>query len=447
MKPTRFIIGLLLLTLLLLFVALAPGAQAFDARAGDDVVIAADEVVDDDLYVSANTFTLDGVIKGDLIVVGSIITINGAVEGDIMGAGQTLIINGEVMDDARVAGLAITLGESGKIGDDLIGAGYSIDAQAGSSVGGDVVVVGNQIILAGSVSGDVGTASSSLALRGSVGGNVDADVGEATAQPPFSPFMFMPNAPTLPTVPAGLTVSGAQIAGTLTYSSPQEYTIPEGAAGAVNYNPVVMTPDETEEEEEVVKQPTLLDTVLKVIRWFITLLLLGLLLVWLLPKFMGRLATLLEEKPLPSLGWGAVAFIAALFVIFLLIMAVALLMMLFGLLTLGNLVGLTLAVGGWLIFTFTLAFVLVVVYLSKLLVSIWLGKLILRRVSANMAESRVWPLVVGLIIVVLITAIPWVGGLISFLISLLGLGAVWLWLQARVTSRQQPAEAIEAVDR
>jgi len=64
----------------LLALVLAPPAQAFDGRSGDKIVIAADEVVDDDLYVTAEEFTLDGTVNGDLIALGRIITVNGTVE-------------------------------------------------------------------------------------------------------------------------------------------------------------------------------------------------------------------------------------------------------------------------------------------------------------------------------------------------------------------------------
>src|SRR5215207_693378 len=71
-------------------------ASAFDGRSGENIVIASDEVIDDDLYVTARTFVLDGTVNGDLIAAGQTITINGTVEGDLMAAGQTIVVNGSV---------------------------------------------------------------------------------------------------------------------------------------------------------------------------------------------------------------------------------------------------------------------------------------------------------------------------------------------------------------
>src|SRR5687768_4284776 len=93
MVRTRPIIILALLLALVGLFAAAP-ARAADTRGGDQVVIGRDEVIDDDLYVAANTVTIDGTVKGDLVAFASQITINGTVMGDVLAAGQGVIING-----------------------------------------------------------------------------------------------------------------------------------------------------------------------------------------------------------------------------------------------------------------------------------------------------------------------------------------------------------------
>ena len=87
----------------LLVLTFATPARAFDGRGGDRVVIGADEVVDDDLYVGAEEFVLDGQVNGDLIAAGGTITINGTVDGDLMAAAQTVVVNGEVTGAIRMA--------------------------------------------------------------------------------------------------------------------------------------------------------------------------------------------------------------------------------------------------------------------------------------------------------------------------------------------------------
>lgn len=90
----KFISILSLITLLAL--TFATPAYAFDGRSGENVVIKSNEVIEDDVYVTANNFVLDGTVKGDLVVFGETITINGTVDGDLMAAGQTVIINGRL---------------------------------------------------------------------------------------------------------------------------------------------------------------------------------------------------------------------------------------------------------------------------------------------------------------------------------------------------------------
>lgn len=418
-------LGLVVLAAVLL-ATLAPAVRAFESRSGDTVVIGADEVVNDDLYVIADTFTLDGTVKGDVVVMGSTITINGVVEGDLIGGGQSLIINGVVQDDARVGGAAITVGAKGQVGDDLVGGGWSLETQPGSTVGGDLVFAGQQALLAGSVTGNVDTAVGSLKLTGTVGGDVDAAVGGPSNRPPFSPFMFMPNAPAIPSVPGGLTVEGAEIGGTLKYTSPQEYQVPESVKN--EYTPPPVQPGAEAAKET---RSPVLAWLLGFVRGFVALLLAGLLLVWLAPGITNKLVQALAAKPLPALGWGFVMLIAFLVLVPLILAVIIALAALFGFLTLGSLTMLAILLGLLLLFALVVAFILIASWLSRIVVSIWLGRLILQRIKPDWANHRIWPLLVGLIIVVLLSTIPILGGLVGLLISLWGLGAVWLWWQTR----------------
>lgn len=421
------LIGLVCLAL----VVLIPPAQAFEGRAGDTVVIAAGEVIDDDLYVGAGSFTLEGAVKGDLVVVGSTIEINGTVEGDLMAAGQSVTVNGVVMDDARIAGAVLTLRGNAQIADDVIGAGYSLETQAGSSVGGDLVFGGYQALLAGDIEEDVSAGAGGLALRGSVGGNVDADVGEPGDQPPFSPFMFMPGMPAVPSVSPGLTVGeGAKVGGNLDYTSAAEVDIPAGSvAGEITRQAPVV------EAEEEAPSPTV--QLLDHLRRFVALLLVGLLMLWLVPAGTQRVADVLQARLLPSLGWGVVSIAAVILAFLVILVAMILLAVVLGFVTLDNLVGIVIVLGLLALFVLAVLFAIAVAYVTKIAVSFSGGRLILARLNPEWAGGRVWPLVVGLVIFVILTAIPWLGGLINLVVVLLGLGV--LWLLGRESLRQRPA--------
>ena len=177
------------LTLLISMLAV-PGVQAFEGRGGDVVVIEADEVIEDDLYVGAGEFRLDGTVKGDLFVVGGTLTINGVVEGDLVAAGQSVIVNGTVADDARIAGYALIV--EGQVADDLIAAGFSLGNQSDSNVGGDLLYGGYQALLAGTIGGDVEIGGGAVEIAGAIEGDAKVDVGGTDpdeGMPPGFPFM------------------------------------------------------------------------------------------------------------------------------------------------------------------------------------------------------------------------------------------------------------------
>ncbi|MDD2920660.1 MAG: hypothetical protein PHQ36_00080 [Anaerolineales bacterium] len=415
--------------LAILALTLAAPAQAFDGRTGETIIIKADEVINDDVYVSANTFTLEGTIKGDLVVVGSVITINGTVEGDLIAAGQSVVINGAVGDDARIAGAILQLGDKAKIGDDLVSAGASLEAKDGSSVGGELVVGAGQALLAGDVTGDVLAGTGSLDLRGQFGGDVKAEVGDPNQDaggPPFS--MFIPNNEvSVPTVTPGLTIAeGAKIKGNFEYTQTKDIQIPANAIGGkvTRSMPVV---DPTVAEVQPTPTEAAITWTLDLFRAIATLVIFGLLLGWLAPAFVKTLMEKAQTKTAASLGWGIVAYAAFFFVILVILVTMVVGGLFFGALTLGKVSATIIWVGSLAIFALAVGFVLATAFVTKILVA-WLGgKLILNRVSPTMAENKFAPLVLGAVILAILMALPYVGWVFSLFAVFIGLGAMWMW--------------------
>jgi cytoskeletal protein CcmA (bactofilin family) len=423
--------------------ALASPAYAFDGRSGEKIVIESNEVINDDLYVTAGEFVLDGTVNGDLIALGQTITINGTVEGDVMAAGQTVVVNGTITGAVRMAGSVLLLSQTASVEGDIIGAGYSLEVQEGSVIGQDIVFAGGQILLAGEVSRNVLVATGAFELRGNVGGNVKAEVGESDAGyagPP--PALYMPQSPVpVPTVKPGLTIDpSAKIEGDLEYTQTKDLTFPSGvvAGKMVRNEPVV--------DQKTTRRETASEKILKwaanVLRTSFTLLLLGLFLLWLFPSFVQGLSAKLRTAFWPSLGWGAVAyagfFVALLFTTVVMIFGG----LLFGVLTLGGLAGTVVWLGILALFALILGFVLVTSFVAKIVFGQALGKWILARANSPLAEHRFWPMVIGVIITVAVIAllsfplIPgFLGGLLNFAVVLFGLGALWLWGRERMAGR------------
>ena len=433
--------------LALLVLALTTPASAFDGRSGENIVIPSDEVIDDDLYVTAGTFVLDGTVNGDLIAMGQTITINGRVDGDVMAAGQTIVVHGTVTGAIRMAGSVLLVDEAASIGGDMIAAGYSLESQEGSGIGQDLVFAGGQILLAGDVARNVQISTGAFELRGPVGGNVDAELGEADggyAGPP--PALFMPQSSVpIPSVDPGITIAqSAKVEGNLEYTQARELVLPAGVvAGKVTRNqPATNTaaaPQETTGQR-------VLNWGLNALRTSITLILIGLFLLWLLPSFIQGWSRKLQTAAWPSLGWGVAAYIVFFVVLLLTIAIIVLAGLLFGVLTLGGLAGTIISVGILSLLALILGFVLVTSFVAKIVFGQALGKWLLGRANSPLADHRFWPMVIGVLITVAVIAlfsfplIPgFLGALLNFAVILLGRGALWLWGRERIA--REPAAA------
>jgi hypothetical protein len=99
---------------------------------------------------------------------------------------------------------------------------------------------------------------------------------------------------------------------------------------------------------------------------------------------------------------------------------------LLGVVTLGGLAGVTFGIGfSGLSLTFGL-FLLSIVYGSKLVVAHMVGELVLQRLLPQYAERAILALTLGVALYVLVRSVPMLGWLIGAIVTLLGLGAMWL---------------------
>lgn len=445
------------LAVLLLFAILAltfpRSAQAFDGRTGEVVEIKPGEIIADDLYVSANQFTLDGIIQGDLVVTGTIITINGKVEGDLIAAGQTIVINGTVADDARIAGAVLQVGDKASIGDDLVAAGASLELQEGAKVGGELAMGAGQALLAGEVTSNAMIGTGALELRGRFGGNVIAEVGDPEQDPsdaggpPMSTFlsMFMQESQvSIPDVKPGLSISDdARIAGNFEYVQTKKVDVPANVVGGnvTHKKPVI---DPATVEVKPTRPQLILNWVLDLLRSIVTLVLFGLLLGWLAPAFTGKLIEKARVKPVASLGWGIVTYAAFFFATLVVLVAMILGAVIFGALTLSSVSTTIVWIGILAIFALAVLFALAVAFGSKIVVA-WLGgKLLLGKLNPALADHKFAPLILGVFILAVLMALPYIGWFFSLLAALVGLGAIWMWGSELRQADKETAAAVQA---
>jgi hypothetical protein len=441
---TQILFSAFLLTILALGLALP--ARAFDGRADDRITILESEVIDDDLYLAAEIIIIDGVIKGDLIAAGQTIIINGTVEGDLLAAARDIIINGVIGDDARIFGAALLVGENAVIVDDLVGGGGSLETRPGSKIGGDLVMGNGQSLLAGDVAGKVMLGGSAVELRGTIGGDAVFALGRVENESPhMGPMVFGPDQTiTIPSLTTGLKFGpDARIDGQLEYIASRDLNVPASvAAGGVVRTEPIYSEDELREIRQASRTPAekVLDAGVDVIRDMASLILVGLFLLWLFPSLLGNMSAIIQRKPLPSLGWGVVAYATFFFSLLVVLLLMVVGGILFGALTLTGL-SVTVIVSGLLaLLGLSAGFALLTIFVAKLAVSMLGGKLILEKLNPQMAEHKFWPLALGAILFAILQALPVIGILAQITTVLLGLGAVWLLFSDWWRNRQ--AEAV-----
>lgn len=376
-------------------------ALAAEVYGGDRFYLAAGEVLEDDLYISAQEIVIDGTVAGDVIAAGGLMAVNAVVTGDLIAAGGSVVVAGTVEDDVRVAGGAVDV--NGAIGGDLVAAGGGGDWSMPMTIGGRQVAPGIRMTDSARIGGDAYIAGGEGRVAGTIGRDLRAAVGALVLEAEVGRD-------------AGLAgqnlrvLEGAQIDGTLRYTTPEQQRIPAGVAEEIVY--VAPETDET----DTAPGPAAL------VGWGLVrtlLVLIGFaLLAWVTlrfaPQSVMRPAVALERQPGRSALYGLLA---------------ALLLMVVPLAS-ALLVFLMVVFFGWLagVVTALLLFgsLALLWVLSPLVVGTWLGQ----RLAATRDRPRgalPW-LVAGVLIVALLTRIPvlgWLVALVSFILALGGILLAW----------------------
>ncbi|MEZ4733221.1 MAG: hypothetical protein R3E79_39505 [Caldilineaceae bacterium] len=403
--PSRRLIVLILLVGCLFAIGLVQPVYATDFRGSDTITIPDSEVIDDDLFISGETVTVNGTVKGNLFASGSTVTINGHVEGSLFIAGRTLVQNGVVDGSAYVGGYAFTLGESAAIGRNLNFGGFSLTTEAGSTVGRSLYGGGYQLLLNGQIDQDVNIGAGALEVTGVIGGDLRGSVGSSTEE---TPTVFMPQfEEAVPPVPPGLRISPeARIGGDLAV---------ETQAVAVENAPPFFSLQNTQ------------------LRWaigeFLALLLVGILLLYMRPSLLQRAGAAVEARWLPSLGVGSLTLAIAVIVAPLLLGIIVLLAIFGGWVTLGHLIGDIVGLGVATLAFLAALFWFVAAMITKIVVAYTGGNWIMRTLTPTSESSTGLALIglaLGLFIYIALRMIPFgVGAVIGLLVTVLGLGALY----------------------
>ncbi len=435
-------LGAPVITVVALLLTFGTSKAAVVLTDDDEVIVPSHEVIEDDLIVYAPYVRVDGVVKGDLVALGEEVVVEGIVEGDLIAAGKTVYLNGAVNDDARLLAYALALGENAKVADDLFAVSYSLETKAGSRIGGTLYTASRQVLLAGQVAENALARAGALLLRGITGGDVRAIVGGLEGFTHSS--LVIDLALEIPTLPEGITVAqGAAIGGDLDYRSLHPAVIETGAriVGESRHEawqlasggPIQLSPDRDDSSFG--------DRAQGAVEQLAAMLIVGLVLAVAAPRWLHETADNAWSEPLGAFGWGLVAVIftgllSVILGIAFLILFVLALSTDFGGLALTSIIAGTLAESA-----LGTLFLIALLYLAPVLASAGIGLAILERIRPSVADpveapgKPLWFVTIGVVIYALVRAIPWLGPPFGFVATLIGLGALTIWLRDRFEYR------------
>lgn len=358
--------------------------EAAEFRTGAEVVIGADEVLNEDVYAVAGRVVVDGTINGDLVAAGENIVVNGSIDGDLIVAARAITVGGAVEDDIRAAGANLLFQSS--IGGDLITAGAKIVIEDDSVIGEDLVASASTLIARGDVEGNLDLSVVDATIEGTVQGNVKATVEDSLMLGPES-----------------------KIEGELTYTSLNDVTTQPGAEVAGDVTKLVPTISILGNEYQISTFIEVLNKIVAQIKWFIGTILVGLILIWLIPETMHSVVATLSNSPWRSFGVG-VLLLPVTPILLLLTMILALSMVGFSAFPIVAVPGATYAV---------------LLLLAKPAIAVSIGGLISKLAMKREDYTLRSALVIGAAILAGAGFIPYVDLIVGWLTLLLGFG-MWL---------------------
>jgi len=240
-------------------------------------------------------------------------------------------------------------------------------------------------------------------------------------------------------IPSGLRVSeNAEIGGSLNYKSSENQggTILISPPGGIDFEYIPQLDLQTPDEATRIGPAALAGAwIIKRIQEFTTLMLLGGLAVWQLPGLLNKVSKKVEKESLPSFGWGLVTIMVVNLGALLLSGLIIAGAIFFGIITLGELSWVILSVGFFSLGLILTAFGFLLSYGSKLVVAYLVGKLLLNWLAPKFEGSAIWPMVTGVLLYTFLRSIPFgFGFVISVIVTLIGLGAMWLYYRDHTKS-------------
>lgn len=368
MKRTVIIFAGFAIALSVLWVGVV---HAANVRGGDAPRVSRDETVNGTLYAAGKDLKIEGTVQGDVLCAGQSVDISGTVEGDVLCAAQAITVSGHVTGDVRLAGQITSV--SGRVDGSATLVGQTADVTSAASVGRDVTITGQDSTVEGVIGRDLeAIIGNNFTLNSVVGRDLDV------------------------TSPSVTLNDKTAVAGTFMYVSAANANVAEGVKVGRTEHKVPAKAD----DQPLMGPMTFVKAILFAMVGFLVV---ALALLLAAPRVLKAASRNLQASPLGTVGAGLVGLVGLPFI---------------AALCFATLIGLPLA----LVIFFAWAASLL---LGLPITAHWLGTAVSNRFTWSDGWRDMSALVIGLVILFLLTLIPFAGGFVMFASVIWGAGALW----------------------
>ncbi|MBT8043113.1 MAG: polymer-forming cytoskeletal protein, partial [Pontiella sp.] len=354
------------LSLLAVLAAVAFQSGASEFIATNAYLVGKDTIVADEQWVLTGLAETEGIFKNDLhILSGNPLHLNGTFEGNISGMASTdANLAGTCLRNVRLSGKTVKI--DGSVGGNVMALAETIIIGTNAVIEGNVRLFGTSIIQEGTIRGNAHLSSARIVtLGGAIGGNVKV----------VAPDILIPRDTT--------------IGGNLSYTANKELFPPEGAVAGTLARVVP-------EAQPLFSTARLTTKAM----WFMAAFLAGVPFIALFPMTTAMAGQLVRKAPWKCLLVGFLASGA---------------LPVFGIMCVSSIIGVPLGV--LILASWGLMF-----YLSRIIMGLVIGTLILRRGGTSIARVLL-AMAIGLAGIYLTTVIPSIGVPVQMMVLWLGMGS------------------------
>jgi hypothetical protein len=362
-----------LASLLFLFIPLKTFAQTNHFNGQKIVILNKNQTINHDYFAAGGKITIDGTVNGDAYIAGGQVDINGIVNGDLLVVGGQINVRGSVSQNVRAFDGDIVI--SGQIGKNVTIAGGNLTIDRIARITGSTVIAGGNSEILAQIN-NLTAAGGHVRIENNILGNITAGVGTLEISPDTT------------------------IYGNLEYWSSNK-TSTQGAkiTGQTIFHQTQIQTDFKRSSEKAMKNVFGIGVFFTAVG-FISSLILGILLIYLLPIYTQKVADVIRNKFWLSLLTGFIALIIA---------------------PIAFIILLTSFIGA------PIAFALIPIYgilfyLAKLFAMLAIGKFVGEKAKWNLTPIRIF--VIGILLYYIIGFIPVVGMLTKMVITFAGVGAI-----------------------